>query len=141
LNIKCKFVWVNRLFRTPWLWNRMPANFSIMEKETHEQYEYARRRIRQKKNLYFHFVLLAIGSLFLFVSNVLMHVGAPEIWYIWAVAGWLFLFILHFIKVFITDRFMNKNWERDQIERLITRQQNRIEQLHLKAEDHLSKKL
>jgi len=111
-----------------------------MEKETHEQYEYARRRIRQKKNLYFHFVLLVIGGLFMFVSNMLMHVGSPEIWYSWGIALWLFLFMLHFIKVFITDRFMNKNWERDQIERLIAKQQYKIEQLHLKAEEQLLKK-
>ena len=42
---------------------------------------------------------------------------------------WLFLFILHFIKVFITDRFMNKDWEREQIDRLVTLQKKKIEQL------------
>lgn len=104
-----------------------------MEKEFHQQYEYARRRIRQKKTLYFHFILLMLGSLFMYVANVLMEVGAPQIWFTWAIAGWLFLFILHFIKVYITDRFMNKNWEREQIERLVNKQQNRLEQLKQKT--------
>jgi uncharacterized membrane protein len=110
-----------------------------MEKEQHEQYEYARRRIRQKKNLYFHFVLLVLGSLFAFVTNVLMHVGEPNQWYVWAVTVWVFIFVLHFIKVYITDRFMNKAWERDQIDRLIAKQQNRIEQLQLKVDNNISK--
>jgi amino acid transporter len=110
-----------------------------MEKELHEQYEYARRRIRQKKRLYFHFVLLAIGSIFMFVINMLMKVGAPQRWYAWVVAAWLFVFVLHFIKVYITDRFMNKDWEREQIERLISKQQNRIAQLESKTEAEYAK--
>jgi len=100
-----------------------------MEKELHEQYEYARRRIKQKKNLYFHFVLLLIGSLFMFIANVFMDIGAPHQWYRWVIAGWLFLFILHFIKVYITDRFMNKDWERSQIEKLVAKQQEKIKHL------------
>ena len=50
-------------------------------------------------------------------------------WYLWIITVWLFLFILHFIKVFITDRFMNKDWEREQIDRLVTLQKKKIEQL------------
>lgn len=112
-----------------------------MEKDQHEQYEYARKRIKQKKNLYFHFVLLVIGSLFMFAANVLLHVGEPNIWYIWVVTVWIFIFVLHFIKVYITDRFMNKDWEREQIDKLIMRQQNKIDQLQLKVEDGFQKKL
>lgn len=111
-----------------------------MEKEQLERYEYARKRINQKKMLYFHFVLFLLGSLFMFVANHFMDVGAPTQWYIWAITAWLFLFILHFIKVYITDRFMNKNWEREQIERLVIRQEQREKQLQAKAEQELLKK-
>jgi phosphotransferase system glucose/maltose/N-acetylglucosamine-specific IIC component len=104
-----------------------------MDKEQQELYENARRRLRQKKMLYFHFVLLIIGSLFLFIANVYLEYGAPNHWYVWAVTGWIFLFVLHFIKVFITDRFMNKNWEREQIEKLVEKQQNRIDSLKSKV--------
>lgn len=110
-----------------------------MEKELHEQYEYARNRIKQKKRLYYHFVFLMLFSIFLiaaayFFSSVLnMH------WCIWGITLWLFFFILHFIKVFITDRFMNKSWERDQIDRLVALQQKKIEQLNSKIEENNSK--
>jgi len=101
-----------------------------MEKEVHEQYEYARKRIRQKKALYFHFVLFLLGSLFLFVADIFfgLRIGEKKNWCIWIITLWFFIFILHFIKIYITDRFMNKKWEREQIERLVALQQKRINQ-------------
>ncbi len=111
-----------------------------MEKEAHEQYEYARGRIRQKKVLYFHFVLFLIGSLFMFVANELLEFGQPTRWDIWASTVWFFILILHFIKVYITDRFMNKEWERQQIERLMAKQKNKIDQLEIKIEKDSSTK-
>lgn len=100
-----------------------------MENEQHEQYEYARRRIKQKKGLYFHFVLFILGSLFLFIAYHFFAIGNETNWPVWVIAIWFFLFILHFIRVFITDSFMNKNWERAQIDRLISLQQKKITQL------------
>lgn len=100
-----------------------------MEKELHEQYEYARRRIKQKKMLYFHFLVLLLSSFFLFIAHKFFALDANANWYIWGITAWLFIFILHFIKVYITDRFMNKDWEREQIDRLVALQQKRIAQL------------
>lgn len=109
-----------------------------MEKEIHEQYEYARRRIKQKKRLYFHFVVFVLGSLLLFITSLLSENSLIQNSYLYVITLWLFLFILHFIKVFITDRFMNKNWERDQIERLVALQQKKIKELETKvANDEL----
>ncbi|MFT3795120.1 2TM domain-containing protein [Flavobacterium sp.] len=110
-----------------------------MELEQHEQYEYARKRILQKKYLYYHFVVLVLGSLAMFAANHFMHIGEPHQWYKLGISAWVFIFILHFINVYITNRFMNKNWERQQIERLIARQQNRIKALENKLEDDLKK--
>ena len=110
-----------------------------MEKELHEQYEYARNRIKQKKRLYYHFVFFTLSSLFLFTSVYFFGIKIELSWCIWFITLWLFLFILHFIKVFITDRFMNKNWERDQIDRLVALQQKKITQLQSKIEDNNSK--
>lgn len=104
-----------------------------MEKEIHEQYEYARRRIKQKKRLYFHFVVFVLGSLLLFITSLLSENPLIQNSYLYVITLWLFLFILHFIKVFITDRFMNKNWERDQIERLVALQQKKINELETKV--------
>ena len=49
----------------------------------------------------------------------------------------LILFVLHFIKVFITVRFMDKNWERDQIDRLVALQQKKITQLERQIEKEI----
>ena len=50
-------------------------------------------------------------------------------WYLWVITIWFFIFILHFIRVFITDSFMNKKWERAQIDKLMLQQERKIEQL------------
>lgn len=100
-----------------------------MEKELHEQYEYARRRIKQKKRLYFHFVVFVLGSLLLFVAHNFLDSMVVSDWYLWIIIIWLFLFIMHFIKIFITDRFMNKDWEREQIDRLVALQKKKVDQL------------
>lgn len=109
-----------------------------MEKDVHLQYEYARKRIRQKKLLYFHFVLFTLGSLFLFVANRFfgITIGTEQNWSIWVITIWFFIFILHFIKVYITDRFMNKKWEREQIDRLVALQQKKINQLESSLEEN-----
>jgi Zn-dependent protease with chaperone function len=106
-----------------------------MEKGFHEKYEYARKRINQKKRLYFHFVLFLLGSMFLSVSNHFLVFGYEKNWSIWVITIWLFLFILHFIKVYITDRFLNKNWEREQIEKLVAQQERKISQLQTKVDE------
>ena len=46
-----------------------------MRTTPHELYEYARLRIKQKKKLYFHFVLFLISSLFMLVANKIFKVG------------------------------------------------------------------
>ncbi len=105
-----------------------------MDNQQHEKYEYARRRIKQKKRLYYHFILFLIGSLFFLLIEKLYDIQPFEGWYLWAVTLWFFFFILHFVKVYITDRFMNKNWEREQIDRLMALQDKKIEQLQKKIE-------
>lgn len=100
-----------------------------MEKELHEQYEYARRRIKQKKRLYYHFVLFVLASLLLFAAHNFLDSTIVSDLYLWVITIWLFLFLLHFIKIFITDRFMNKSWEREQIDRLVALQKKKIDQL------------
>ncbi len=108
-----------------------------MELDKYDLYDYARRRIRQKKQLYFHFILFLTGSLFLFIINKWLNIGEPENWFVWAILGWAFLFLLHFIKVFITDSFMNKNWERSQIDRLVALQQKKLRELEQRTNPEL----
>jgi hypothetical protein len=105
-----------------------------MEREQHELYEYARKRIKQKKGLYYHFVVLFLVSLFLFISTKLFNFNPESDLYIWLITVWFFIFLFHFIKVYITDRFMNKNWERDQIDRLVALQQKKLAELQTQIE-------
>ena len=100
-----------------------------MDTTQHELYEYARLRLKQKKRLYFHFVLFVLGSIFCLIANKILGVIPETNWYLWAITIWAFIFVLHFIRVFITDSFMNKKWEREQIDKLIAKQERKIEQL------------
>jgi amino acid permease len=90
--------------------------------EQHEIYEKARKRIKQKKRLYYHFLLFLVGSVFLIVLNIIFKVGEQfGEWFKYAVAVWLFIWILHFVNVYITNRFFGKDWERIETEKLITK--------------------
>ena len=100
-----------------------------MEVEQHELYEYARDRIKQKKGLFYHFVLLCLGSVFFIVANKWLGFYPEKKWWTWAVAVWVFLFALHVIKVFVINNFMNKNWEREQVDKLMLRQSKKIEKI------------
>jgi len=102
--------------------------------EQHELYENARKRVQQKKRLYFHFVLFLVGSVFLIVLNKLLKVGENfiENWFVWAIVLWLFFWVLHFINVFVTKRFMGGDWERKQTEKLVVKQELRIAKLEKK---------
>nr|MDJ0645875.1 2TM domain-containing protein [Flavobacteriaceae bacterium] len=66
-------------------------------KEQHEVYENARKRIQQKKRLYYHFVLFLVGSVFIIVLNLFFNVGEQfGEWFKYVIAVWFFLWILHF---------------------------------------------
>jgi len=102
----------------------------------HEQYETARKRTRQKKRLYFHFVMFLIGSVFFIILNKVLHFREDIDWYVWAIFAWLFLLIIHFINVFILKRFFGKEWERKETEKLI--EKHEMKQINL--EEKLKKK-
>ncbi|PKP12992.1 MAG: hypothetical protein CVU08_07630 [Bacteroidetes bacterium HGW-Bacteroidetes-3] len=97
----------------------------------HELYENARNRAKQKKRLYFHFVVFLVGSVFLIALNKIFNVGENIVsdWFVWAITLWFFFFVLHFINVFVTNRFMGKEWERAQTEKLVRKQELKIAEL------------
>ena len=100
-------------------------------KEQHELYENARNRTIQKKRLYYHFIVFVVGAVFLILLNKILKIGETVIenWFVWAITLWFFFFVSHFINVFVTNRFMGKEWERIQTEKLIQKQELRIAQL------------
>ncbi|MBO3117097.1 dihydrofolate reductase [Winogradskyella sp. DF17] len=107
---------------------------SKIDKEQLELIEYAQKRIKQKKRLYLHFVLFLIGAVFLILANTVLGIGkdftiAGIDWFVYAILAWLFLFIYHFTNVFITNKFMGKDWEKIQLDKLVNQQQQRIDEL------------
>ncbi|WP_405383918.1 2TM domain-containing protein [Maribacter sp. LLG6340-A2] len=102
---------------------------SKLDVEQHELVENAQKRIAQKKRLYTHFVVFLIGSVFLILINKILKYGQEYDWFIWAITFWAFLFALHIFNVFVTNRFMGKEWERSQREKLVQKQKDRINEL------------
>ena len=94
----------------------------------------AQQRVKQKKRLYVHFVIFLIGSIFLILANLGLGIGKDVKlfvidWFVFAILIWLFLFLYHVFNVFVTHKFMGKNWEQKQLDILIAKQQQRIDKL------------
>jgi len=100
----------------------------------HEQYEKARKRTKQKKRLYFHFVLFLIGSVFFIILNKVIKFHDELDWYVWVIFTWLFFLVIHFINTFVMKRFFGKDWERLETEKLVTKHKLKVEKLEKKLE-------
>ena len=111
-----------------------------IDAEQREQYEYARRRIKQKKNLMRHFILFLVGSVLLIIINPLLGYGNDffiKDWFIWAILIWTFIFLVHLFNVFVMNKFMGKEWEARQLEKLKARQAERMVELQKKVDTEL----
>lgn len=109
-------------------------NTPKLDLEQHELLENAQKRIRQKKRLYTHFVVFLVGSVFLALINKILKYGQEYNWFIWAITFWAFLFVLHIFNVFITNKFMGKDWERSEREKLMQKQKQRINEMKKEIE-------
>jgi len=109
-----------------------------IDSEQREQYEYARKRIKQKKNLMRHFIFFLIGSIFLLVVDLVLKKGADILfpnWSVWVVLIWTFILLIHVFNVFVMSKFMGKEWENRQLEKLKAKQADRIKELEKKVEN------
>ncbi len=118
-----------------------------IDKDQLELIKNAQKRIKQKKRLYVHFVIFLIGSVFLILFNLGLGFGEnfkplDTNWFVFAILFWLFLFLYHMFNVFITHKFMGKDWEQQQLNKLVAKQNERIEKLKqtLPSDDTLLKK-
>lgn len=105
-----------------------------IDKEQLHLIENAQRRIKQKKRLYYHFVIFLIGGIFLIVLNTVIGVGEQtkilgQDWFVFAILLWLFIFIFHLFNVFVTHKFMGKSWEEVQLSKLVSKQKEGIAKL------------
>lgn len=111
-----------------------------IDPEQREQYEYARRRIKQKKSLMRHFIVFLVGSVLLIIINPVLGYGEEffiKDWFIWAILIWTFIFLIHLFNVFVMNTFMGKEWEDKQLEKLKAKQVNRIAELQKKVNAEL----
>ena len=102
--------------------------------EQHELLETAHARIKQKKRLYSHFVIFLIGSVFLILINKILKYGESYDWFIWGITFWAFLFVIHIFNVFVTQKFMGREWEREQREKLVLKQKEKIAEIQKEIE-------
>jgi len=113
-----------------------------IDKEQLELIENAQRRIKQKKRLYIHFVTFLIGAIFLILANTVLGIGKDVQffgidWFVYAIFGWLFILVYHMFNVFVTHKFMGNDWEKQQLDKLVTKQKKRIASLQKTVEtDH-----
>ncbi|WP_304141785.1 dihydrofolate reductase [Mesoflavibacter zeaxanthinifaciens] len=110
-----------------------------IDKEQLELTKNAQQRVKQKKRLYYHFVIFLIGALFLILANTVLGIGQDlkifgQDWFVIAIIVWLFLFVFHLFNVFVTHKFMGKEWEEKQLAKLVNKQKVRIEKLKAQLE-------
>ena len=105
--------------------------------------DYARARIHQKKRLYFHFVAFLFASLVMVILNIGLSYGAhiqpfgfP--WVLSAALLWSVFLLLHVFQVYVTKRFMNPVWEKEQVKTLVGLQEARIEKIKRKLDKEAS---
>ena len=112
---------------------------SQIDKEQLKLITYAQKRIKQKKRLYVHFVIFLIGSVLFVILNTLIGVGENIKlfgidWFVYAILIWLCLWIYHVFNVYVTHKFMGKEWEEQQLNTLVAQQKVRLENLKAKVE-------
>lgn len=110
-----------------------------MDAEERELYENARKRTVQKKRLFQHFILFLVGAVLLIVLNVI--IGYKENfmplgynWFVWAILLWAFIFLIHLLNVFVTNKFMGKEWKDRQMSILVEKQKKKIAKMREQVE-------
>ena len=101
--------------------------------------EYAQNRIKSKKRLFFHFSIMIIGFISMLTSNLIFEFKKDIIlfdfpWSYWICSTWSFLFFIHLFNVYITNKFMGKKWEKNQMKKLVNKQQIKIAEIKTELE-------
>ena len=101
--------------------------------------EYAQNRIKSKKRLFFHFSIMIIGLISMLTSNLIFEFKKDIIlfefpWSYWLCSTWFFLFFIHLFNVYVTNKFMGKMWEKNQMKKLVNKQQIKIAEIKTELE-------
>ncbi len=105
-----------------------------IDKEQIELIKNAQKRITQKKRFYYHVIFFVILAICLYTFNVglgfmdeFTFLGLH--WSVLVILIWALLLFWHCINVFVINTFMGKAWEQEQLEKLVLKQQVRIDKL------------
>lgn len=101
--------------------------------------EYAQNRIKSKKRLFFHFSIMIIGFISMLTSNLIFEFKKDIIlfdfpWSYWLCSTWFVLFFIHLFNVYVTNKFMGKKWEKNQMKKLVNKQQIKIAEIKTEIE-------
>ena len=107
---------------------------SHIDDNTIELLENAQNRVRQKRNVYRHFIFFLFISGFILFVDLALSVGDNLIlfdysWSIWIVLIWSFILLYHLFDVFVSKRIISKKWVSAQKSHLIKVQQEKIRSL------------
>jgi len=107
---------------------------SHIDDNTIELLENAQERVRQKRNVYRHFIFFLFISGFILFVDLALSVGENLIffdysWSIWIVLIWSFILLYHLFDVFVSKRIISKKWVSAQKSHLIKVQQEKIRSL------------
>ncbi len=107
---------------------------SHIDNNTIELLENAQNRVRQKRNVYRHFIFFLFISGFILFVDLALSIGENLIffdysWSIWIVLIWSFILLYHLFDVFVSKRIISKKWVSAQKSLLIKVQQEKIKSL------------
>ena len=113
---------------------------SDINQEQIEQLEYAQKRINQKKNLYYNFVLFLFASVICLTLDHIFSVFDNVYflnysWSFWIIFIWFFGLLFHVFNVYVTNKFINNSWVKKQKAKLINLQKMKIENLKNEMEN------
>lgn len=115
----------------------MRSKTTFSKGDHREQYEYARARLRKRKALMRHFIFFLAGAILFLVMDLVLAFGKdslPNNWSTYLILFWAFILLVHTLNVFLLNRFMDKEWEERQIEKLKSKQMERILSLQKKID-------
>lgn len=92
-----------------------------------EQYESARKRVKEIKEFYSHLLSYVVVNLFLMALNLLT---SPEhLWFFWPMLGWGIGIAVHAMKTFNLMPFLGKDWEERKLKEFMEEEERRKNQM------------
>lgn len=90
----------------------MKSKKTFSESTNREQYEYARGRLKKKKNLMRHFIFFLAGSILFLIMDLALGFGKdtlPMNWSAYLILFWFFILLVHTLNVFLLNSFMGRS--------------------------------